>query len=102
MKHTYVKNFAHLINIINKVIQDNKDYFEEHRELIGDDKFYYDYVYTQKYCDRFVWTIRNLEPELILSNILMIHYTRYIPTGIFKGFDYNENRVKLTNKYKDK
>lgn len=102
MKHTYVKNFAHLINIINKVIQDNKDYFEEQKEFIGDEKLYYDYVYTQEYCDRFTWLIKNGQPELILRFYITIFYKKYKQTGIYFGENYNIPKVKLTYKYKDK
>jgi hypothetical protein len=106
MKHKYVKNFAHLINIINQTIANEvpKDISDEQfdKYKFGDDKFYYDYVYTQPYCDQFTWEIKNGNPHFMMTISLKLLYDEYIKTGYFNGKNYNKFQIKISDELKEK
>jgi hypothetical protein len=106
MKHKYVKNFAHLINIINQVIAKElpKDISDEQlaNYEFGDDKFYYDHVYTQPYCDQFTWEITNGNPHLMTVSWLTNQYHQYLANGYFCGKNYNKIQIKISDELKDK
>lgn len=105
MKHKYVKSFQHLINIINKVIASeipNDISIELFEEEIGNDEFYYKYVYKQSYCDQFVWLITNEKPQLIRKACLIKERKTYVDTGFFCGKNYNKFQIKISDELKDK
>lgn len=102
MKHKYVKNFNHFINIINQVISTTPEINEEFLEYIGDDKFYYKYVYTQPYCDQYTWEIRNGNFYLLQRAFTGVAYKEFNETGFFRGKNYNNQYVKLSDELKDK
>jgi hypothetical protein len=106
MKHKYVKNFAHLINIINQVIAKEIPKDVSDKQLanynFGDDKDYYNYVYTQPYCDQFTWEITNGNPRLMTMPFLKLNYDEYIETGYYCGKNYNKIQIKISDELKDK
>ena len=102
MKHKYIKNFGHFINTINQVISTHQEIDEEFLSTIGDDKFYYDYVYTQPYCDQFTWEIKNGNIGLLQTGLLKAYYDMFIENGHFIGRNYNNGWIKLSDELKNK
>jgi hypothetical protein len=105
MQHKYIKNFQHLINIINKVIASelpNDITVEWVEQEIGNDEFFYKYVYQQPYCDQFAWLITNERPNLIRKYCLIKEHKNYIDTGLFCGKNYNKFQIKISDELKDK
>jgi hypothetical protein len=105
MKHKYVKNFKHLLAMVNQVIAKHYQHLteEEFKEMFKHgDKIYYDLVYSKEYCDQYTWLIFNGHPELVENQILVTEYFKYERERYFMGRNYNKHQVELSDELKDK
>lgn len=94
--HKYVKNFSHLIAIINNALDHDvfKSYLDDHHLTLDnactDAKFYYENVYKQPYCDQFTWLITHERPDLLIPHVLEMETNMYFKTNRFCGKLYGK------------
>lgn len=78
--HRDIKNFKHLIDIVNKAISRLSD--SQIEELgIGDEEFYYKYVYRMIYCDDWLYHLIHTDDCFVTVNYITQEYDKYITTG---------------------
>lgn len=111
MKHKYIKNFTHLVNLINSIIKELTD--AQLNELrnefggIGEGQFYYDYVYSQEYCDAFAYAITKQDFRFLGKDAVKAEYETYFKFGEAYGRKWsNYNKfgllVEVPDDLKDK
>jgi len=105
MKHKYIKNFKHLINLINSVINELTD--EQITEIneqggIGDAQFYYDYVYQYEYCDAFAYDITKVSRLSLAKKLVILNCQIYKINGVVYGRNYNKIWLSIPDELKDK
>ena len=101
MKHNYIKNFKHLVNILNKTISKLEQ--SEINELgVGDDKFYYEYVYRMEYCDAFAYYANNVDAKFVTIKSVKEQYNSYVTTGYAYQKNYNKQEyIKISKEFEN-
>jgi hypothetical protein len=108
IKHRYVKNFAHLIAIINNAFEHKvfKDYLKNHEvdldNVCMDPNFYYKYVYKRPYCDQFTWLITHDRPDLLIKHVLDLEVRIYNRVNRFCGKLYGNLVINVPKELRDK
>ena len=108
MKHKYIKNFKHLINLINNVIDNlTTEQIIEINEQggVGNAQFYYDYVYQYEYCDAFAYAITKVSPVSLASKQVIVDNNFYLTKGFAYGKKWkknNKNWIEIPNELKNK
>jgi hypothetical protein len=104
MKHNYIKNFKHLINLINSVINDLDE--EQINKLnyygVGDAQFYYNNVYQYEYCDAFAYAITKQDIMYLTIASVKEQKELYEERSVAYGRNYNKNWLTIPDELKDK
>lgn len=94
-KHKFVQSFKHLIGMLNKIIASYEGHELAHL-IETDARFYYDLVYTQPYCDDYVWKVdKEREIRLLIGKELLGEYLKYEKTMIFCGKSYDKTKKAI-------
>ena len=101
MNHKYVKNFSHLINIINAAIANNENEINMD-EIMDDADFIFAFVYKQPFCDQYTWLINHERPDLLLTDVIKKELVIYNQTNKFCGKRYGKTVINLPEYLKDK
>lgn len=99
--HKYVKNFGHLISIINTAIANNDGKIDMN-EIMDDPDFIFNNIYKKPFCDQYTWLVTNDRPDLLLRHVIKQEVSMFITTNKFCGKVFGKTIITIPEHLKDK
>jgi len=99
--HKYVKNFGHLVSIINTAIANNEGKVNMD-EIMDDPDFIFNNIYKKPFCDQYTWSVTHDRPDLLLKHVIKQEVLTFIATNKFCGKVFGKTIISVPEHLKDK